>query len=250
MLKTIEEKLNEIERKEDIKILHCVESGSRAWGFASPDSDYDVRFVYVRKADWYLKLDSGRDVIEWQLDDVLDINGWDLQKTLKLLHNSNPSVFEWDKSPIIYRSTSEWKEISDKMENYFSVKKMLHHYLGIASGQYKRYLTGEEVKLKKYFYALRPLLACEWVADRKSPPPMRFEELKEAYLPDKYLEIVDNLVARKKATGEMGTEKKDPVLDEYLTGRLQYFTEYVKTVDTDKPKDWEELNTLFKKNVR
>lgn len=107
IIKTIEEKLNEIEQKEDVKILHCVESGGRAWGFESPDSDYDVRFIYVRKADWYLKLDEGRDVIEWQLDDVLDINGWDLQKTLKLLHNSNPTVFEWDKSPIVYRSTLE-----------------------------------------------------------------------------------------------------------------------------------------------
>lgn len=250
ILKTIEEKLNEIEQKEDVKILHCVESGSRAWGFASPDSDYDVRFIYVRKADWYLKLDGGRDVIEWQLDDVLDINGWDLQKTLKLLHNSNPTVFEWDKSPIVYRSTPEWKSISDKMKNWFSVNKMLHHYLGIAVGQYNRNLKGDEIKLKKYFYVLRPILACEWIADRKIAPPVLFEELKAAYLPKEYADIVDNLIARKKAIGEMETEKKNPVLDEYLTDRLQYFTEYVKNVEKDDPKDWEELNKLFRQNIK
>lgn len=92
-------KLREIEQRENVRILHCVESGSRAWGFASPDSDYDVRFVYVRPLEYYLQLGKTRDVIEWQLDDTLDINGWDLQKALRLLHNSNPTLFEWDRSP-------------------------------------------------------------------------------------------------------------------------------------------------------
>ena len=105
-------KLREIEAREHVRILHCVESGSRAWGFASPDSDYDVRFVYVRQPEHYLRLDKTRDVIEWQLDDTLDINGWDLQKTLRLLHRSNPTVFEWNSSPILYKTTPEWAEIS------------------------------------------------------------------------------------------------------------------------------------------
>ncbi len=105
----IDKKLNEIEERENIKILHCIESGSRAWGFPSPDSDYDVRFIYVRPKEYYLKLEKTRDVIEWQLDDTLDINGWDLQKALRLLHNSNPTVFEWNNSPIVYRTTKEWE---------------------------------------------------------------------------------------------------------------------------------------------
>ena len=104
----IPEKLREIETREQVKILHCVESGSRAWGFESPDSDYDVRFVYVRRPEHYLRLDRPRDVIEWQLDETLDINGWDLQKALRLLHGSNPTLFEWDRSDIVYRSTPEW----------------------------------------------------------------------------------------------------------------------------------------------
>ncbi|MBR6224730.1 MAG: nucleotidyltransferase domain-containing protein, partial [Firmicutes bacterium] len=152
----IGEKLKEIEEKENVKILHCVESGSRAWGFASPDSDYDVRFIYVHQADWYLKLEKTRDVIEWQLDDVLDINGWDLKKTLTLLHSSNPTIFEWNQSPIVYKTTSEWKVVSDIINNYFVQKSGLHHYLSTAKGNYREYLKGDIVRVKKYFYVLRP----------------------------------------------------------------------------------------------
>ncbi len=105
MRKKIKEQLRRIEDAENIKILLAVESGSRAWGFASPDSDYDVRFVYIRSLEDYLRLDATRDVIELPIDDVLDINGWDLQKTLRLLHKSNPTLFEWFSSPIVYKKT-------------------------------------------------------------------------------------------------------------------------------------------------
>ena len=124
MEELIKSKLKEIEEKENIKILHCVESGSRAWGFASPDSDYDVRFIYVRPKEFYLRLDKTRDVIEWQLDDTLDINGWDLSKALSLLYKSNPTLFEWNSSPIVYEDNvsgkvtdSFYMELSHKYEN-------------------------------------------------------------------------------------------------------------------------------------
>ena len=112
MLEIIKAKLKEIEEKERVRIIHAVESGSRAWGFASPDSDYDVRFIYIRKPEAYMHLEKTRDVIEWQLDDTLDINGWDLQKALRLLHRSNPTLFEWNESPIVYRTTEAWAERS------------------------------------------------------------------------------------------------------------------------------------------
>ena len=99
------QKLKEIEKTENIRILHAVESGSRAWGFPSSDSDYDVRFIYVRPPEFYLKLEKTRDVIELPINDMLDINGWDLKKTLQLLHSSNPTLFEWMSSPIVYRQT-------------------------------------------------------------------------------------------------------------------------------------------------
>ena len=133
MKELIDKKLNEIEKRENIKILHCVESGSRAWGFASPDSDYDVRFIYVRPKEFYLRLDKTRDVIEWQLDETLDINGWDIQKALQLLYKSNPTLFEWNSSPIVYRTTKEWGKIASVIDRYFVAKSGLYHYLTGAS---------------------------------------------------------------------------------------------------------------------
>ena len=128
----IKEKLREIEKQENVRILLAVESGSRAWGFASPDSDYDVRFIYVRQKEDYLKLESVRDVIELPIDDMLDINGWDLQKTLRLLYKSNPTLFEWFSSPIIYMETEFADQFRRVMSNYFSSKRSLYHYISIS----------------------------------------------------------------------------------------------------------------------
>lgn len=158
MEKIIQEKLIEIEEKEHARVILAVESGSRAWGFESPDSDYDVRFIYVRNEEVYLKLEGIRDVIEWQLDDTLDINGWDIQKALRLLYKSNPTVLEWCASPIVYQKTEEFTLLQELLPQYFSKKKSLFHYWHMASTNYREYLTGELVKAKKYFYVLRPIL--------------------------------------------------------------------------------------------
>lgn len=139
--------LKKIEEKENVKIIMAIESGSRAWGFASPGSDYDVRFIYIRRPEDYLKLEGIRDVIEWQLDDVLDINGWDLKKVLQLLHKSNPTVFEWCASPIVYYQTEEFEKLKKILPEFFSVKKSLFHYWHMAETHYREYLKGEEVRL-------------------------------------------------------------------------------------------------------
>ena len=128
MLDIINKKLKEIEEKENIKILLAVESGSRAWGFASSDSDYDVRFIYVRNQKEYLRLNDIRDVIEWQLDETLDINGWDIKKALLLLKKSNPTLFEWWNSPIIYKKNDVFSNFDKYLESYFSSKKLMFHY--------------------------------------------------------------------------------------------------------------------------
>ena len=135
IVKEINDKLNEIEAKEGVRILHAIESGSRAWGFASPDSDYDVRFVYVRPQTDYVRLDEPRDVIEWQLDDVLDINGWDLKKALKMFAKGNATIFEWSNSPIVYRTTKEWERIREISRQYFSEKTAINQYYGTAKAR-------------------------------------------------------------------------------------------------------------------
>lgn len=157
--KEIDDKLNKIEEKEGVRVLHAIESGSRAWGFASPDSDYDVRFVYVRKKEDYLRIDEFKETIDWQLDEVLDINGWDLKKALKQFAKGNATLFEWSGSPIVYRTTDEWAKICEVSEQFFSEKAAIYHYYGTANNTYHEYLQGEMVRYKKYFYALRPLLA-------------------------------------------------------------------------------------------
>ena len=188
MNETIINKLREIEQQENIRILHAVESGSRAWGFASPDSDYDVRFIYVRPLEYYLRLEKTRDVIELPINDELDINGWDLDKTLHLLYKSNPTLFEWFASPIIYHKTDFVDRFTPLLKEYFTPQTSVYHYLGTAKSNYVAYIRNKnEVKAKKYFYVLRPLLACRWIMDRHCPPPMLFSELQETYL-DKDIE--------------------------------------------------------------
>lgn len=170
--------LDEIERAFDVKILYACESGSRGWGFASTDSDYDVRFIYVHKAEWYLKVDPSRDVIERPLDDELDISGWELRKALGLLKRSNPTLLEWLNSPIVYRADEVFiVELRKLAVEYFSDLRGRYHYLSMAKKNFRGYLKGDTVRLKKYFYVLRPLLAVKWIDERKSVPPMPFSQL-------------------------------------------------------------------------
>ena len=175
--KEIQDNLDQIEEQYDVKILLAVESGSRAWGFASADSDYDVRFIYVHRPEEYLRIDSMKDMIEWQLDEVLDINGWDLRKALLAFVKGNPNVMEWANSPIIYRKSKHWDALREAAMHYFSEKSALCHYYGTANSTLKGHLTGERIRYKKYFYALRPLLCCRWIEKYHTAPPMEFTKL-------------------------------------------------------------------------
>ena len=245
MEKLIKSKLKEIEGKENIRILHCVESGSRAWGFASPDSDYDVRFIYVRPEEFYLRLDKTRDVIEWQLDDTLDINGWDISKALTLLHKSNPTLFEWNSSPIVYKTTGQWKRISDIINRYFVAKAGLYHYLSTAKGNYREYLKGETVRLKKYFYVLRPLLACKWILAKGTPPPMLFSTLMDKYLEEAVVPDVKNLLNLKMSEPEISEGKRLDRVNGYIERSIQEIEEKIRLVPAARNDGWDELNEIF-----
>lgn len=238
-------KLKEIEARENIRVIHCVESGSRAWGFASPDSDYDVRFIYVRPIEYYLRLDKTRDVIEWQLDDTLDINGWDLQKALRLLHSSNPTLFEWNNSPIVYKTTPEWAEISAIIGHFFQKKAGLYHYLSTAKKNYREYLKGDMVKPKKYFYVLRPILACRWILEKQTPPPMLFSELADACLDEDLVPAVSDLLRLKMETPEMGLGPRIDVINDYLDASIDEVDQLIQTLPGDERITWDELNHIF-----
>ncbi len=245
MQKLISKKLNEIEQKENVKILHCVESGSRAWGFASPDSDYDVRFIYVRPKDFYLRLDKTRDVIEWQLDETLDINGWDIKKALQLLYKSNPTLFEWNLSPIVYKTTKEWEKISSKIDDYFVEKTALYHYLSTAKTNYRDYLKGETVRLKKYFYVLRPLLACKWILENETPPPMLFETLMDSQLDESLKPDVLKLLDLKMNSPEITEGQRFDRVNDYIDENILKIEETIKNLPDRRTTTWETLNEIF-----
>ena len=245
MRETILKKLNEIEKMENVRILLAVESGSRAWGFASPDSDYDVRFIYVRPREDYLHLEKTRDVIELPIEGELDINGWDLDKTLRLLRASNPTLFEWFSSPIVYRETAFAQEFRSIMQRYFSSKRGLSHYLSMASSNYREYLKGDTVKAKKYFYVLRPVLACRWILDKGTPPPMLFSELMETELNPVLLPEVNRLLDLKMNAPEIKTIPKIESINRYLDSCIEEVRSRIVQLPEDANHGWEELNRLF-----
>lgn len=143
--------LRRLELVEDVTVLYACESGSRAWGFESVDSDYDVRFIYVRKTPWYLSVQRKRNVIEKPIDDELDISGWDVTKALQLLRRSNPPLLEWLQSPVVYvRKSSFVERMRGLMDEYYSPIACMYHYLHMAENNYRRYLREDNVWTKKY----------------------------------------------------------------------------------------------------
>ena len=245
MRELILKELKRIEEQEDVRILMAVESGSRAWGFASPDSDYDVRFIYVRPAEEYLRLNKVRDVIEVPVNDVLDINGWDIDKMLRLLYKSNPTLFEWASSPVVYLDNGLRDRIFPILPKYFYAKRGLYHYLSMAKSNYREYLKGNMVKAKKYFYVIRPLLACKWILDKNSPPPMLFSKLMEAELDPAVKPEVDRLLDLKMNEPERKLIPKVDAVNDYMDRCIREIEEKLNQLPDCPQNDWNELNSLF-----
>lgn len=239
-------KIREIEEKENIKVLHVVESGSRAWEFASPDSDYDVRFIYLHNKNFYLSLRDNKDFINWELNEVLDINGWDLKKALQHFHKSNATIFEWSNSPVVYYTTEEWKHIYNRIAfNYFSCKSAMYHYYGTANKNYHEYLCEDMVKYKKYFYVLRPILACKWIEEKKCPPPVLFDELFNTVLEDDMKAAVEDLLAKKVKMSESDKAPKVEVINQYIEEKLSYYETLVESMTDDRNPNWDPLEQEF-----
>ena len=246
---TIQRELKKIEQEKGVKILHAAESGSRAWGFASPDSDYDVRFVYVRPMADYLRIDPPRDVIEWQLDEVLDINGWDLQKAMRQIANGNPTSFEWDGSPIVYHTTPEWREVMTCSRAYFSEKHAVMHYYGTAMSTWAKYLREDTVRYKKYFYALRPLLAARYIEQNNRIPPVLFSELLKMEMPQALRDAIDMLLERKKTTTEGEQNPHIPEVRDFIQQELELQKSLFAKLPEDRNHDWGAMNRCFSKII-
>ena len=249
----IKKQLREIERQHDVKVLYAVESGSRAWGFPSKESDYDVRFVYVHRRDWYLSIDQKRDVIEKPISNMLDISGWDLRKALQLLAKSNPALLEWLRSPIVYEEAyTTAQSLRNIGLSHLSKKAVMYHYLHMAKGNYQDYLRGETVKVKKYFYVLRPIFVCMWLENEQSIPPVEFGQLLQAQqrqLASSVLQELQELIARKKAGEELGEEAALPALHIFIQDKLSYYEQYAKQLEQKGQTNIDLLNRLFRETL-
>ena len=214
----IDRQLDAVEAERDVRIVYAVESGSRAWGFASADSDYDVRFLYVHEPTSYLRINERRDVIERPISDEIDLSGWDLRKALSLLLKSNPGLCEWLDSPLVYRDRhGVATALRTLLDDGYSPRAGVYHYLSMARHTVKKRFSGPQARPKDYFYVLRALLAAQWIDAEHARAPVKLGTLLDRFLPDGPVrEAVDQLLDAKRSGSEMGTVDPIPVIQSYI----------------------------------
>lgn len=218
----IEQRLSAIESDHGVRVLYACESGSRGWGFASPDSDYDVRFIYVAPLSRYLSVTPQRDVVELPISDELDINGWDLRKALGLLKRGNATLIEWLDSPIVYRADAIFlQDVRRLARDTHQAERSFLHYLHMAKKNYRDYLRGDMVRLKKYLYVLRPLLAALWIEQGRGTAPMPFQQLVDAIVTDPELRLaIEELLIIKRAAMESEQATPMPAINAFVDKEL------------------------------
>jgi uncharacterized protein len=249
----IQSRLKNTEEEHGVRILFAIESGSRAWGFESPNSDFDVRFIYMQKPIWYqaVDLEERRDVIEYPIVDDIDLNGWDVRKALRLYWKSNPAFVEWIQSPITYLEQSTFRaDALNILPSIYSPEKGIYHYLSMAKTNYRGYLREPVVRLKKYFYVLRPLLAARWVAQTGGAAPIEFEKLLTLLHGEPtVLAEIYKLLEQKRGAPELGLAPAVPVLNAFIEAELENVP-----IDAQKKSQSSEivghLNELFHNALR
>ncbi|MDS9471874.1 nucleotidyltransferase domain-containing protein [Sporosarcina pasteurii] len=251
MNELILKKLIEIEERFQVKVLYAVESGSRAWGIHSKDSDYDVRFIYIHQPNWYLSIDpqgvgAKRDVIELPINDVLDISGWEITKALRLFRKGNPTLLEWLRSDNIYcQKPSLVTRLRSLAPEIFNPTASLHHYLNMAKNNYQLYLQKSEIK--NCLYAIRSILACKWIKENKTPPPIRFNDLVGAFVSEGQLrKKIEHLVVRKMAGYESEKEVSISIMNECLESEISRIEAYVQTLSVKVEDSTKKLDDLFR----
>jgi uncharacterized protein len=247
------QRLQKTEQDHDVRIVLAIESGSRAWGFASPNSDFDVRFIYVKQQDRYLSvgLEEQRDVIEYPIVDDIDLNGWDIRKALRLFWKSNPAFVEWIQSPIIYIERGVFaRRARDLLPRVYLQEHGFYHYRSMAKTNYCEYLYGNAVKLKKYFYVLRPLLAVRWIETYRTPAPIEFHKLLHLIDDQPTLRAeIDRLLEQKKAAPELGLSAPVLPINAFIEQELARLE--AMTFKTERRGDvLDELDALFHAALR
>lgn len=248
------ERLGQLEKEKNIKILYACESGSRAWGFPSLDSDYDVRFLYVHPLDYYLSIhiDKKREVIELPFKDNLDIAGWDLKKTLDLFFRSNAAVMEWIHSPKRYiDKSSVIEELRDLAHDYYNLKTLRYHYLNMAKNAYQRFQLSLTPNLKQFFYVLRAIFSVKWIdSNNLDILPCNFVKLMEAVIDDEVLKNeIKNLIDIKKQKNEKDEATEVNHLTEYINDTMNQLNDDNEELVRIKP-EIETLDQLFRSTLK
>jgi uncharacterized protein len=247
MHQRIMERLQQIEIENNVAILYACESGSRAWGFPSADSDYDIRFIYVHPRDWYLTIQDKRDVLEFPIKENLDFSGWDIRKALELFRRSNPPLLEWLGSPIVYRETGTFaSQLRTLSKEYYSPTSCIYHYLHMARGNYKDYVRGEDIRIKKYFYLLRPILAIKWIEQGCGVAPTTFSTLLERVITDAELKAeINRLMALKKLGSEAYRGPQSAIVNQFIEAELARLETQQQNYQNN-PAPFEMLDEIFR----
>jgi predicted nucleotidyltransferase len=244
-------RLKAFELEHDVEILFAIESGSRAWGFESPDSDYDIRFIYRHRPEWYqaLYFDRERDVIGPEITGDLDFSGWDVRKALRLFANSNPSFVEWAQSPITYIDDGCFRAwIRALVPEVYSPEAGCYHYRSMALSNEATYLRGDLVQLKKYLYVIRALLARRYVAQKKTPPPLPVTDLLPMFGSEHGAKAaLLGLIEVKTKIGELGVGKRIRALDDFIA--LELGTKYALGEVRDEEKVDRMMEELYASTV-
>ncbi|OLN22208.1 hypothetical protein BTO30_10690 [Domibacillus antri] len=256
MKETILKTLEQIEKDHHVKVLYACESGSRAWGVSSKDSDYDVRFIYVHPPDSYLSIDpvgigKKRDVIELPVNVLLDVSGWELTKALKLFRKSNPPLFEWLGSNIVYyEAYSAIEEMKKMKQRLFSPSSCLYHYLNMANQNFGQILRGGQVTPKHYINVLRPVLAAKWIEQHHTFPPLELQTLLEQTVPEKEVKMEFERLLKQKIAGEtLNTAMRFDLMNDFLTVEIARMESYAKKLQVNRPDPTRKLDLLFQNTL-
>ena len=253
--------LHNIEKERDCRILYACESGSRAWGFASPDSDYDVRFIYSHPLAWYLRVDSPDDTFDRMLPNDLDVSGWELRKTLRLFATCNLGLNEWLGSPKVYLTTPFHQELSRLIPLYFKPKKAMFHYLRMAEKTAGQYLDTEailnrQVNVKKLFYILRPIFASQWIVSKRTMPPTEYDRLLQArsewdmdFMSDRIYDEVAKIREAKNSLGEKDRVDISQQLINWLQDAMAKIAALAEETSGGGSKDYGPLNELLQRSL-
>lgn len=241
------EELKQLESAFSIKILFACEAGSRAWGLASENCDYDVRFIYIHQPNDYLSIDpvgigKKKDTIDQPIHEKFDLHGWELTKALRLYRKSNPTFLEWIHSDIMYYSFTSTIDLIKEMESkVFDAKPCLFHYVNMAKNNFRQIAEGN---VKNYLNVVRPLLICRWIYENHQFPPLNFKMLVEKTTTG----VIRNIfmqIYRMKITGII--EKiDDTALHSFIEKEILCIEKIAKTLPQKKKNYSSELDQLFR----